>query len=178
MNFGPNRYEKYLKWYNQPEKKIIKLLESLRPRLRHKRNLTLVRNGSLFIAWRWGVGAEDFRGDHLLFGKKRGGSLKTLEGFRGGGHSNLLGKWRHGVGGGDPGRHQSNIQWWDRLNFTLFSPKSSTLPFPHPPRRQIMDGPLETAAKQRLYPCCGPPTDSTNYRKGLSTWLANGQCLF
>ena len=38
------------------------------------------------------MGAEDFRGDHLLFGKKRGGSLKTLEGFRGGGHSNLLGK--------------------------------------------------------------------------------------
>ena len=177
MNFGPNRYEKSLKWYNQPEKIIIKLLESLRPRLRHKRNLTLVRNGSLFIAWRWGVGAEDFRGDHLLFGKKRGDRWKLWKDSERGSHSNLLGKWRHGVGGGS-GRHQSNIQWWDRLNFTLSSPKSSTLPFPHPPRRQIMDGPLETAAKQRLYPCCGPPTDSTNYRKGLSTWLANGQCLF
>ena len=102
MNFGPNRYEKSLKWYNQPEKIIIKLLESLRPRLRHKRNLTLVRNGSLFIAWRWGVGAEDFRGDHLLFGKKRGGSLKTLEGFRGGGPLKFAWKMKTWGGGGDP----------------------------------------------------------------------------
>ena len=35
------------------------------------------------------MGAEDFRGDHLLFGKKRGGSLKTLEGFRGGGGTQI-----------------------------------------------------------------------------------------
>ena len=35
------------------------------------------------------MGAEDFRGDHLLFGKKKGGSLKTLEGFRGGGATQI-----------------------------------------------------------------------------------------
>ena len=54
-----------------------------------------------------------------------------------GDHWNLLGKWRHG-GGGDRESHQmlfggitsrwSNIQRRDRLNFTLFSPKSSDPP--------------------------------------------------
>ena len=47
-------------------------------------------------------GAEDFRGDHLIFERKKGGSvvtknprgrsLKILEEFRGGDLSNLLGK--------------------------------------------------------------------------------------
>ena len=34
---------------------------------------------------KWGGGGgEDFTGDHLIFGRTKGGSLKTLEGFRGG----------------------------------------------------------------------------------------------
>ena len=49
------------------------------------------------------MGAEDLRGDHLLFGKKRGGSLKTLEGFRGGGALKFAWKMKTwGGGGGDP----------------------------------------------------------------------------
>ena len=50
-------------------------------------------------------------GDHLIFGRTKGGSvltenpkggsLKTLEGFRGGNHSNLLGKMKTCGGGGD-----------------------------------------------------------------------------
>ena len=58
-----------------------------------RRNLTsVIRDRSLFIAWE---GGEDFRGDHLILGRKKGGnqsqlviqkgeSLKNLEGFRGG----------------------------------------------------------------------------------------------
>ena len=93
MNFAPNRYEKSLKWYNQPVKNNNKgLIESLRPSLRHRRNLTLVRNRSLFIAWRWGAGAEDFRGDHLLFGEKKGGIAENFGRIQRGDHSNLLGK--------------------------------------------------------------------------------------
>ena len=54
------------------------------------------------IIYRLGGGAEDFRGDHLIFERKKGGSvvtknpkgrsLKILEEFRGGHLSNLLGK--------------------------------------------------------------------------------------
>ena len=55
---------------------------------------TEVRDRSLFIAWRGGGRAEDFGEDHLIFRRTKvasvvtenpkGGSLKNLEGFRGG----------------------------------------------------------------------------------------------
>ena len=46
------------------------------------------RDRSLFTAW--GGGGEEIRGDHFIFGRTKGeispkgGSLKTLEGFKGG----------------------------------------------------------------------------------------------
>ena len=55
---------------------------------------TEVRDRSLFIAWRGGGRAEDFGEDHLIFRRTKvasvvtenpkGGSLKTLDGLRGG----------------------------------------------------------------------------------------------
>ena len=94
---------------------------------------------SLFIA---GGGAEDFRGITWFLGKQKGGSvvtenpkggsLKTLEGFREGDQSNLLGKLRHGGGGSRKSSkllggslQWSNRQRGNRLNFTLFSRKCS-----------------------------------------------------
>ena len=65
-----------------------------------------LRNRSFIIAWGRG---EDFRGDHLVLGRKKGGSVVTenpkggiTENFgriKMGDYSNLLGKWRHGGGG-------------------------------------------------------------------------------
>ena len=63
----------------------------------------VLRDRSLFIAkGGWGGGAGNFRGDHLSFGRKKGGSVVTENpkgGITGnfgriqrGNHSNLLGK--------------------------------------------------------------------------------------
>ena len=71
---------------------------------------TEVRDRSLFIAWRGGGRVEDFGGrGHLIFRRTKvasvvtenpkGGSLKTLDGLRGG-PPNLFGKW------GDRESHQ------------------------------------------------------------------------
>ena len=39
----------------------------------------------------WG-GAEDFRGDHLIFGRTKGGIAENFGRIQRGDHSNLLGK--------------------------------------------------------------------------------------
>ena len=65
---------------------------------------SIVRDWSLFIP----SGGENFRGDHLIVGEQKEGSVVT-ENPKGGiaenfgriqrvDHSNLLGKWRHGAG--------------------------------------------------------------------------------
>ena len=40
-----------------------------------KKICRVIRDRSLFIAWRWGGGrgAEDFKGDHLIFWRTKGG---------------------------------------------------------------------------------------------------------
>ena len=59
--------------------------------------------------------------------------MKTLEGFRGG-TTQICSENEDVMGGGGGGSLQlSNIQTGDRLNFTLFSPKSSA---PLPPSRR------------------------------------------
>ena len=99
---------------------------------------------SLFIAG--GGGARIWVVDHLIFRRTKGGISRDWETKRGdhwklwkdseGDHSSLLGKSRH-WGGGERESHQillggslqwSNIQRGDRLNFTLFSLKSSLPP--------------------------------------------------
>ena len=94
-----------------------------------------------------GGGARIWVADHLIFRRSKGGISRDWETKRGhhwklwkdseGDHSSLLGKSRH-WGGGERESHQillggslqwSNIQRGDRLNFTLFSLKSS-LPLP------------------------------------------------
>ena len=39
-----------------------------------------------------GGGAEDFRGDHLIFGRTKGGIAENFGRIQRGDHSNLLGK--------------------------------------------------------------------------------------
>ena len=68
------------------------------------------RDRSLFTAWGRG---EEIRGDHFIFGRTKGGispkggSLKTLEGFKGGTTQICLeNKDMWGGGGGDRESHQ------------------------------------------------------------------------
>ena len=42
--------------------------------------------------WGGGGGAEDFRGDHLIFGRTKGGIAENFGRIQRGDHSNLLGK--------------------------------------------------------------------------------------
>ena len=97
-------------------------------------------------------GAEDFRGDHLIFRKTKGGISRNWELKRGdrwklwksseGVHSNLVGKWRHGGGGGSRksskvirGHHFSEVLKHSKGEsvkfYPLLSPKSSA-PTPSP----------------------------------------------
>ena len=50
-------------------------------------------------------GGEDFRGDHLIFRRTKGGITENLWNDSEGDYSSLLGKWRHG-GRGDRESHQ------------------------------------------------------------------------
>ena len=117
----------------------------------------------LVIIYRHG-GAGDFGGwDHLIFKRTNGGSLKTLEGFREGTtqifleNEDMVGGGRGGgMGGRGESRKSSNVIQWskiqrgDRLNFTLFSPKSSTLS-PLPPQAINNDRSLSEALLWRLF---------------------------
>ena len=130
----------------------------------------------IYRLWRGGRilgGSMDFwenkSGDQSWLRTQKGGSLKTLEGFRGGTTQICL-EYEDMGGGGNRESHQkslggllqwSNIQRGDRLNFTLFSSKSFA-PSPPPlfskpaptcdlrfvpaeqaiPRRSIMTRPL------------------------------------
>ena len=58
--------------------------------------------------------------------------MKTFEGFRGG-TTQICSENEDVMGGGGGSLQLSNIQRGDRLNFTLFSPKSSAF---HPPSRR------------------------------------------
>ena len=58
--------------------------------------------------------------------------MKTFEGFRGG-TTQICSENEDVMGGGGESLQLSNIQRGDRLNFTLFSPKSSA---PLPPSRR------------------------------------------
>ena len=98
-------------------------------------------NGHYISPWWWERGSLDFgenkRGDQSKLKTQKAGSLKTLEGFRGGptqiGLEDEVIVW--GGGGGDRESHQkllgeitSKHSRGDRLNFTLFSLKSSPPP--------------------------------------------------
>ena len=41
---------------------------------------------------KWGGGKEDFRGDHLIFGRTKGGITENFGRIQRGYHSNLFGK--------------------------------------------------------------------------------------
>ena len=111
-------------------------------------------NGAiLFIKWIRDRSLFLPGGDHLIFRTtkggisrnwepKRGESLKTLEGFGGGTTHFCLENEDMGGGGGESRKSSnviggslqwSNIQRGDRVNFTLFSPKSSARFPPGPP---------------------------------------------
>ena len=55
---------------------------------------TWVRDQSIIIACR--AGAEDFGGEHLIFGRTKGGITENFEGFRGG---SLKFAWKMKTGG-------------------------------------------------------------------------------
>ena len=109
---------------------------------------------SLFITWE---GSEDFWGDHLIFRRTEGGISRSREPERGslkkfwkdsGGGGTLKSAWTMPDMGGGGSRKLSIVMTGDRfneitfkgvdrLNFTVFSPKSSD-----PLRRLLMTGSL------------------------------------
>ena len=111
----------------------------------HKQCLS---KGPVIINRRWG---EDFWGDHLIFRITKGGISRNWEPKRGdhwklwkdseGDHSNLM------LGGL---LQWSNIPRGDWLNLTMFSPKSSALPHPPPPRRPAVPPSRRPAVPQAI----------------------------
>ena len=107
--------------------------------------------------------------DQLIFRRTKGGISRDWETKRGdhwklwkdseGDHSSLLGKSRH-WGGGERESHQillggslqwSNIQRGDRLNFTLFSLKSSRPPPPAINNERSLSCPISLTFNFKCY---------------------------